>query len=162
MQQKNNLPLSTSTTEQLKAYQSHPENTIPKGDWIWVFASDRKGKHNKGYAKTAHTRFHAQYGCSHGESGSAYAIQTTKNNDEAVEFLDFQEEMIVFRNYALSKPSNKFYLTSMSPFSTELVAPLIVGLPVNVSIPKVYIDHLVYLGNAFEKSAAAINLDLAK
>lgn len=54
----------------------HADNTIPKGDWIWVFGSNLKGRHGAGAAKIARVNFRAEYGVGQGRTGHAYAIPT--------------------------------------------------------------------------------------
>ena len=57
-------------------FKFHANNTIPSGDWIWVFASNEAGKHGKGQARIARVNFRAEFGVGRGPTGHAYAIAT--------------------------------------------------------------------------------------
>ena len=57
-------------------FKFHADNTIPSGDWIWVFASNEAGKHGKGQARIARVNFRAEFGVGRGPTGHAYAIAT--------------------------------------------------------------------------------------
>lgn len=55
-------------------HRFHPRATIPRGDLVWVYASDCAGKYRKSGARIARVNFRAAMGTVEGMSGAAYAI----------------------------------------------------------------------------------------
>lgn len=122
----------------------HPDNTIPKGDWIWVFGSNQKGQHGKGAAKVAHKSFGAVYGIGTGPTGRAYAIPTksapTMNPADVLALPVIEQHVKSFLQYARCNPKLQFFVTAvgtgLSGLKDEQVAPMFADAPVNCSLPE--------------------------
>jgi len=115
----------------------HADDQIPKGDWIWVFASDAAGRHRSGTAKVAHVAFGARYGESSGPIGRAYGIVVTDKHGVPVQSTSVVEHAAEFVSYARQHPRLKFFVTRLqSPiFTDSLIAPLFKYCPENCSLP---------------------------
>lgn len=124
-----------------EAIRFHPDNTIPKGAWIWVFGSNLAGRHGAGAAKVAHVNFRAEYGVGEGVTGSSYAIPTKGRHLEVLSLDAIASSIGQFLDYAAANPSLNFYLTRVgcgrAGFSDEQIAPLFSARPLpNISYPE--------------------------
>lgn len=84
---------------------------------IFVFGSNRAGRHGKGAALLAREKFNAEYGVGIGPTGRCYAIPT---KDEYLRVLPLNIIKLYLKNfneYAKSKPYLEFLLT---PIGTGL------------------------------------------
>lgn len=132
---------------------------------IFVFGSNTEGRHGKGAALTAKTKFGAKNGQPTGLQGQSYAI-VTKNLTKGVEFMqkiydkageksvsldDIGEQLSNLFDYAIENPSKKFYVTklgsSLAGYTTEEIRNKIQQvndvnggnfIPDNVILPKEY------------------------
>lgn len=106
----------------------HPDNTIPTGDWTWVFGSNQGGRHGKGAAKVAHVNFHAVYGVGYGLTGNSYAIPTKDKHLVALPLEVVAQNIDEFCHFAKSCPDKKFFITRvgcvLAGFSDDQIAPL--------------------------------------
>jgi hypothetical protein len=126
----------------------HPDNTIPKGNWIWVFGSNEGGRHGRGAAKVAHVTFHAAYGIGHGLTGKAYAVATKDRHLMVLSLEVIALNINRFIDFARSFPEKNFFITrvgcGLSGFSDDQIAPLFesaFSLP-NCSFPNEWATHI--------------------
>lgn len=111
----------------------HEQNTIPKSDVIWVFATDEAGKHRNSEAKIAHVTFKAKYGFSAGATGMAYAIATRGKSFQELPDAIVRERIEAFIAYALTKPKAKFFIANQG---FEAWKDAFSGAPANCSFVK--------------------------
>ena len=93
-----------------RTYKFHADNTIPKGDWIWVFGSDESGKHRKGAAKVAHVSFGAKYGEGQGQTGKAYAIPVSDKHLKTLPLEQIEANIWLFLDFAKKNLTQNFYI----------------------------------------------------
>ena len=120
---------------------------------IFVFGSNTEGKHGKGAALTAKTKFGAKQGQSSGIQGQSYAIITKdlKVGERSVTLNSIGEQLANLFEYASNNPNKKFYVTklgsSLAGFTVEEIrneineVNLVNGgnfIPNNVILPKEY------------------------
>lgn len=122
------------------SHHTHPENMIPRGDWVWVFASDRAGRHAKGSAKIAKVNFGARYGDASGPTGRAYAIPTTARDASSLPVEEVISAVATFCQYAKDHPKIRFYVTrirsdAMTSTDEAEVARAFAQAPQNCSLP---------------------------
>lgn len=92
-------------------------------DEVFVFGSNKEGRHGGGAARVAAERFGAQYGVGVGMTGHCYAIPTMDGS------LDLIREYVEgFRCYAFCHPELTFYVTrigcGIAGWKDEQIAPL--------------------------------------
>ena len=124
----------------------HPDNTLPKEGWIFVFGSNEGGRHGKGAAKVAHTNFKAQYGVGRGRTGSAYAIPTKTKNLSVLPIEAIREavnEFLVHARQSLS--TDLFFITrigcGLAGYTDDQIAPLFVEAPENCCLPEEWASY---------------------
>ncbi len=109
---------------------------------IFVFGSNKEGRHGGGAARVAAERFGAQYGVGVGRTGRCYAIPTMDGS------LDLIREYVEgFRCYAYCHPELTFYVTrigcGIAGWKDEQIAPLFQwgyrSLP-NVILPREWVE----------------------
>ena len=88
-------------------YWYTPDNINSLGEnEIFVFGSNKEGRHSGGAAKVAADRFGAQYGVGVGRTGQCYAIPTMDGSLDLIR--EYAEGL---RCYALCHPELTFYIT---------------------------------------------------
>ncbi|MBD5317109.1 MAG: hypothetical protein HDS11_05530 [Bacteroides sp.] len=97
--------------------------TTLEPDDIFVFGSNLAGHHCGGAARTAMSRFGAQWGCGEGLQGQSYAIPTMQGGVETIKpYVDR------FIEVARECDQNTFYVTrigcGIAGFTDEEIAPL--------------------------------------
>lgn len=109
---------------------------------IFVFGSNREGRHGAGAALNA-VRFHgAQYGQAEGRQGRSYAIVTKelRRNYRAVSLAEVKEGVDRFLAYAENHPDLEFQVTKigcgLAGFTEEQISPLFAGAPLNCKLPE--------------------------
>lgn len=92
-----------------------PEHiTSLKENEIFVFGSNRLGKHIGGAARIAKDKFGAQERVSEGISGQTYAIPTLDEHFERVDLLDLTISITLFLQHVkLHKDRYTYYLTKI-------------------------------------------------
>jgi len=126
--------------------QLHPENTTPRGDFVWVFASDHSGHHSKGYAKIAKVNFGAVYGQASGLAGHSYAIPV-QGRSGLLPMDEILASIGEFCRYAQGRPKTDFFVTRMTDDSTSpedeaRIAQAFALAPANCSLPKICAPRL--------------------
>lgn len=108
---------------------------------IFVFGSNREGRHGKGAALTARRKHGAVNGIGEGMSGNSYAIPTKelRSYREPVTLAHISESVEDFKNYAKSHKQFTFNVTKLGTglagFKESEIGPLFVGSGPNVRLP---------------------------
>lgn len=112
---------------------------------IFVFGSNREGRHGKGAALVARLKHGARYGYAEGRQGDSYAI-VTKELRKYVNPVNLDEIRIgvdKFRLYANAHPELLFVVTpigcGLAGFTPKEIAPLFHSMPENVQLPKEFL-----------------------
>lgn len=84
---------------------------------IFVFGSNRAGRHGKGAALYAFQHYNAEPGVGEGLTGNAYAIPTKGERLERLSFPEIDEAVCRFLMFAKMTPEMRFLLT---PIGTGL------------------------------------------
>lgn len=105
------------------------------GTNIFVFGSNRQGRHGKGAAKYAEDHWGAVYGRGEGRQGMAYAIPTKDTPYATLRLEEIQDHVNTFIEYARRHPRLKFLITEigcgLAGYSPKYIAPLFVNAPAN-------------------------------
>lgn len=112
---------------------------------IFVFGSNRQGKHGAGAAKEAKQKYGAIYGRAEGRQGNSYAIVTKELRKDfpPVTLDEIRWGVIRFLGYARKHPEEKFEVTAigtgLAGFKASQIAPFFSGAPDNVRLPKEFL-----------------------
>jgi hypothetical protein len=108
---------------------------------VFVFGSNRQGRHGRGAAKEALRRWGATYGVPAGRQGQAYGIVTKELRPHfpPVTLEEVQQGVERFLEYAKAHPEDTFLVTpigcGLAGFKEDQIRPLFVGSPANVKLP---------------------------
>jgi hypothetical protein len=106
---------------------------------IFVFGSNRAGRHGKGAALFAKNRHGAVTGIGEGHQGNSYAIPTKDENIKTLPLDEIKIHVGRFLAYARTHPDLNFKLTpigcGLAGFVPEDIAPMFRDAPQNVKIP---------------------------
>lgn len=114
---------------------------------IFVFGSNLAGRHGRGAARDAHTKFGATYGIGDGPTGRCYAIPT-KDEDLRILPLDSIVHYVQqFLRHAKETPEKHFLVTpigcGLASYTPADIAPLFGSkIPANVSLPASFWAHI--------------------
>jgi len=115
---------------------------------IFVFGSNRSGRHSKGAAKTAMYKFGAVWGQAAGLQGKSYGIPTKDRNLNVLSIPEIEHHVRKFISFAKNNPQLTFLVTEigcgLSRFSPKQIAPLFEkakDIP-NIHLPKRFWDQL--------------------
>lgn len=121
-----------------------------KENEIFVFGSNRQGRHGKGAALTARNKFGAIYGQSQGLQGQSYAIITKELRKEyqPVSLQEVKEGVDTFIQFAKDNKHLTFYVVelgcNLAYFTVEQIAPLFKPTMrlKNVYLPERFLENL--------------------
>lgn len=106
---------------------------------IFVFGSNRAGRHGAGAALHARTNYGAVYGVGEGRTGRAYAIPTKSETLEALPLAAVEDHVLTFLDYAHDHPELTFQVTrigcGLAGYRDEHIAPMFAGAPANCELP---------------------------
>jgi hypothetical protein len=107
---------------------------------IFVFGSNLAGRHGKGAALEARTKYAAEYGVGEGRTGFAYAIPT-KDRDLRPRSLGCIELSVErFIKYAVEHPELEFLVCrvgcGLAGYTDEEIAPFFAQAPANCELPE--------------------------
>lgn len=115
---------------------------------IFVFGSNREGRHGKGAALTARQKYGAIYGQSSGLQGDSYAI-ITKELRRDFASVSLQEIRIGVQGlfeFARQHPQWRFNVSpigcGLAGFKVSEIAPLFDGSPVNVVFTEEFMERI--------------------
>jgi hypothetical protein len=117
---------------------------------VFVFGSNRQGRHGKGAALTARNKFGAIYGQSQGLQGQSYAIITKelRKDYQPVSLQEVREGVDTFIQFAKDNENLTFYVVelgcNLAYFTVEEVAPLFKSATKlkNVYLPEKFVNNL--------------------
>jgi hypothetical protein len=126
-----------------------PEKVVSLGEnEIFVFGSNRSGKHSKGAAKTAMYKFGAKWGQAAELQGRSYGIPTKDRTLNVLSIPEIEHHVRKFVHFAKNNPQLTFLVTEigcgLARYSPKHIAPLFEkakGLQ-NVHLPKRFWDVL--------------------
>lgn len=121
-----------------------------KENEIFVFGSNRQGRHGKGAALTARNKFGAIYGQSQGLQGQSYAIITKelRKGYKPVSLQEVKEGVDTFIQFAKDNEHLTFYVVelgcNLAYFTVEQIAPLFKPTMrlKNVYLPERFLENL--------------------
>lgn len=120
---------------------SHLENKE-----IFVFGSNQAGIHGAGAAKLAFDKFGAVWLKGVGHEGKTYAIPTKDYGIKTLSLDKIGEYVKEFMEYADKNPDFTFLVTEigcgLAGYTPKEIAPLFKGYPLNVVLPKNFVDVL--------------------
>lgn len=115
---------------------------------IFVFGSNREGRHGMGAALHAKLYKGAIYGQARGLQGNSYAIVTKelRKDFEPVDLAEIEGEVDDFLVFAKARPDDLFQVTAigcnLAGFKPWQIAPLFKNRPSNVILPIEFIEAL--------------------
>jgi hypothetical protein len=109
---------------------------------IFLFGSNRQGRHGKGAALTALREYGAIYGQPEGLQGRAYGIITKelRSNYPPVTLAEVSAGVARFLDFARSRADLTFQVTKigcgLAGFTEDQIRPLFADVPDNVILPE--------------------------
>jgi hypothetical protein len=123
----------------------HPDRTTPKDGRIFVFGSNRGGKHGAGAALEARLRYGALLGQGEGLVGKSYAIPTKTANFECLSLEEIEQYVETFVLFTLENPDMEFFVTrvgcGLAGNKDEDIAPMFRDA-INCSFPENWRSYL--------------------
>jgi hypothetical protein len=104
---------------------------------VFVFGSNRQGRHGAGAAHTAMILYGAEYGKAEGRQGNSYAIVTKelRSWEAPVTLPEIYEGVKRFKQYAEEHLEDTFQITrigcGLAGFDWNEIAPMFDGMPTN-------------------------------
>lgn len=115
---------------------------------VFVFGSNREGRHGKGAALAAQRYHGAARGVAEGPTGRAYAITTKelRPGQPSVTLADIGAGITKFLTYARQHPGTDFRVVELgcglAGHLPRDIAPLFLGYPPNVKLPATFLEVL--------------------
>lgn len=107
---------------------------------IFVFGSNRAGRHGKGAALWARQHYGAKYGAGIGRTGNAFAIPTKGYHLEILPLSEIKGHVEFFIAYAESRPDLEFLVTrigcGLAGYTDEQIGPMFATAPNNCVLPQ--------------------------
>jgi hypothetical protein len=107
---------------------------------IFVFGSNRAGRHGAGAAKYALEKHGAIYGQGEGLQGNSYAIPTKDFFIQTLPLSEIQKHVDTFLHYARLMPNLTFNVTAigcgLAGYKAEDIAPMFADAPTNCILPE--------------------------
>jgi hypothetical protein len=107
---------------------------------IFVFGSNKAGRHGAGAAKFAREQHGAVYGQGEGLQGTSYAIPTKDARVKTLPLKEIAKAVERFKAFALKHPELTFQVTKigcgLAGYDEDQIAPLFVGAPENCVLPE--------------------------
>lgn len=112
---------------------------------VFVFGSNKQGRHGKGAAKYALQHHGAIYGVGEGRQGNSYAIPTKSSPWQTLPLHAVEEAVERFLLYAAEHPDDTFNVTpigcGLAGYSPKDIAPMFDLRTANVILPKEFINY---------------------
>lgn len=106
---------------------------------VFVFGSNRAGRHGKGAALTAYRKFGARNGQGSGLMGQSYGIPTKGWKLDVLSLNEISSQVEKFLRFASAHPELKFLVTEigcgLAGYSPKEIAPMFQGATPNVVLP---------------------------
>lgn len=119
-----------------------------KENEVFVFGSNRAGRHSKGAAKTALNKFGAIWKQADGLQGKSYGIPTKDRNMNVLSIPEIEHHVRKFIIFAKTNPELTFLVTEvgcgLARFSPKQIAPLFEKAKdvSNIHLPKRFWEQL--------------------
>ena len=114
---------------------------------VFVFGSNRAGRHGKGAALFARKHHGAIYGVGEGRQNNSYGIPTKDHNIRTLSLTEIEKHVKTFIQYAREHKNETFEVTEigcgLAGYTPENIAPLFKGASSNVRLPKSFSDILI-------------------
>jgi hypothetical protein len=118
---------------------------------VFVFASNRAGRHGRGSALHARRFYGAMQGIGEGRMGSAYAIPTKDEYLKPLSLLQIKAHVAKFLAYATEHPDVTFQVVAigcgLAGYNPEHIAPMFVDAPTHVQLPYEFLTALDRMKN---------------
>lgn len=105
---------------------------------IFVFGSNLAGRHGKGAALEARTKYGAEYGVGEGRTGFAYAIPTKDHQLRSRSLGNIELSVERFIKYAKEHPELEFLVTrvgcGLAGYVDDEIAPMFASAPANCEL----------------------------
>lgn len=124
-------------------------------DIIFVFGSNRQGRHGKGDALLARKNYGAVYGQAEGLQGNSYAIITKelRPDHKKVTLKEIKEGVKTFLKFAKNHPEMTFYISAigcgLAGRTPKQIGPMFWKAPRNVILPKPFRKYVRSLEDRF-------------
>lgn len=106
---------------------------------VFVFGSNRAGRHGKGAALIARRKFGAKDGQGDGLMGQSYGIPTKGRKLEVLSLAEIGVAVTRFLRFAAAHPELEFFVTKvgcgLAGYSAKEIGPLFAAPPSNVMLP---------------------------
>lgn len=113
---------------------------------IFVFGSNLAGRHGRGAALEAKSKWGAKYGVGRGHTGDAYAIPTKDADLRTLPLIHIEREVKEFLEYARAHRELEFIVTrigcGLAGYSNEDIAPMFRGAPSNCEFDEAWEKYL--------------------
>lgn len=115
---------------------------------IFVFGSNRQGRHGRGAALDAVENWGAVYGRARGLQGNSYAIVTKelRAGHPPVDLEEIREEVNTLLNFAAQFPELEFIVSpigcGLAGFRPWQIAPMFKNRTPNVKLPRLFLQEL--------------------
>lgn len=114
--------------------------TTPEQDTrIFVFGSNRQGRHGKGAALFARNNKGAVYGVGEGPTGQAYALPTKAHPYQTLPLPEIERHVKTFLAYAREHAELRFHVTAVgcgqAGYKHHEIAPMFKHAPSNCDLP---------------------------
>lgn len=130
----------------MSKYQYHEDGTQPKLDQIFVFGSNKLGRHGGGAAKAALDYYGAVYGDGLGLRGRSYALPTKYTPAESMPLDEINEAVHDFIEFASMNLSKKFFVTRvgcvLAGYQDSQIAVMFKHAPTNCNFPEQWKQYL--------------------
>ena len=107
---------------------------------IFVFGSNLAGRHGKGAALEARTKYGAEYGVGEGRTGYAYAIPTKDRQLRPRSLGNIELSVETFLQYAREHPELEFLVArvgcGLAGYVDAEIAPMFRDAPANCELPE--------------------------
>jgi hypothetical protein len=134
-------------------------NTDLDAKSVFVFGSNREGRHGKGAALLAKRKWGAVYGQAEGLQGNSYAIVTKelRYDQSPITLLEIENGVRKFIDFASNKPDWLFIVSKigcgLAVFTPEQIAPMFRGCAKNICLPKEFQEILEKISENFSHPA---------
>jgi hypothetical protein len=106
---------------------------------VFVFGSNRAGRHGRGAAWTAYKKHGALYGKGEGFQGQSYGIPTKDEDVKTLPLGEIEWHVIRFIQFAAQNPDKTFFVTrigcGLAGYFDDEIAPLFRDAPSNCLLP---------------------------
>lgn len=121
-------------------FEYHEDGTQPLDcHSVFVFGSNRAGRHGAGAAKAAKLLFGAKAGVGEGACGRSYAIPTKDENIVTLPLDEVKEGIQRFLAYARERENVRFWVTrigcGLAGYDDVTIAPLFANATKNCHMP---------------------------